>query len=345
MPMTSSESGDGTRTSEGSSERPSPGPIDQQHHNQHTYRDNNHVFYSSTYNSTEIIIIHSPANETPNRAAEQWRRQSPPPANWPRVPNSDINGIALQLYPRAVSNRDLASHPARLISGNAEHVEREPDAAHSSDTRNDREQGEPLEGAAVRHTVTHWWIIMLIIAILVIVKLSSRGTESTDNNLKSSNRPLSIDMTHSMPSSAAPSSASEVPTAPMTTQPSSSKLPYASSPISPTPPFSPATTDLVSMTSLLFDITAPPKAITNGTTTSICTPWSGAGCPGIESKIKIQEERDMCHSETCQGILPCWNGRCCMTACLAGWECTGECADGLSCSKATDSATGRCTTT
>lgn len=236
------------------------------------------------------------------------------------------------------------------------------------DARNDGQQGELLEdgdraqtgsaiqsgnttaGAAVTNTtrccsLNHRQMIMLVIVILAIVaaivvpsvEVLPKRTESPNNDLKSSKIPLSIDTTHSMLSSAVPSSASEVLThgslAPMTTQPSPSKLPYASSSISSIPPFS-ATTDAALMTSLIFGVTAPPKTITNGTMTSICTPWSGLGCAG-----------DICHAQTCEGVLPCWNGRCCMTACLLGWECTAECADGLSCSKAAESPTGRCTTT
>lgn len=174
--------------------------------------------------------------------------------------------------------------------------------------------------------------------VLVLpLKLRPGRTASPNNEMESSKVHTLTVTARSMPSSTIPKSISADLThdfsGPMTQQPSSSKYLYPSPSVSSFLPSS-ITTEAVLTTSLLFGITAPPKTITNSTTTSVCTTWSGVGCPG-----------DICYAQTCKGVLLCWDGRCCMTACSISWECTGECADGLSCSKAVNSAIGRCTTT
>ncbi|KAF2809104.1 uncharacterized protein BDZ99DRAFT_45539 [Mytilinidion resinicola] len=97
--------------------------------------------------------------------------------------------------------------------------------------------------------------------------------------------------------------------------------------------FSPSLTssDPPRTTSILFGATGPVKTyLWNGTTT-LCTRWSGLGCPG-----------DQCYSNTCLDPLPCWEGRCCTSGCAEGWECTRTCVSAMSCVTTTGDSTGTC---
>ncbi|OCK82326.1 hypothetical protein K432DRAFT_224959 [Lepidopterella palustris CBS 459.81] len=97
---------------------------------------------------------------------------------------------------------------------------------------------------------------------------------------------------------------------------------------------SPGSSPSSGMTSILFGATGPPKTLLWFGTTTVCTRWSGLGCPG-----------DSCYANTCVDPLPCWDGTCCTSGCDVGWPCTGSCVLNLVCTTIANETVGTCSTT